>query len=182
MEFFLLQVPVPPDISLHPDAATTSWSATAYLAHALFAANLHIWRPFPYPPPGRHQSLSAYVLQGACVAAAALMQYFFMVAFCWMLVEGIYLYLFVVKVYNVSHKMTVYHVMSWGKDNQLNIVTHCDYRGMDFFTRACLFTNFRSCDVSLENWFLHILSYSCVYECIIFEKIKEQFSSERRMI
>ncbi|KAL9963233.1 hypothetical protein ACROYT_G032412, partial [Oculina patagonica] len=38
---------------------------------------------------------------GACVTVAALMQYFLMAAFCWMLVEGIYLYLFVVKVYNV---------------------------------------------------------------------------------
>jgi len=51
---------------------------------------------------------------GACVAVAALMQYFLMVAFCWMLVEGIYLYLFVVKVYNINSKMNIYYVMSWG--------------------------------------------------------------------
>ena len=37
-----------------------------------------------------------------------------MAAFCWMLVEGIYLYLFVVKVYNINTKMHMYHVMSWG--------------------------------------------------------------------
>ena len=43
------------------------------------------------------------------------MQYFFMAAFCWMLVEGIYLYLFVVKVYNINNKMKMYYVMSWGK-------------------------------------------------------------------
>ena len=54
-------------------------------------------------------------LQGACVAVAATMQYFLMVAFCWMLVEGIYLYLYVVKVYNINNKMTMYYVMSWGK-------------------------------------------------------------------
>ncbi|XP_068747221.1 adhesion G-protein coupled receptor D1-like [Montipora capricornis] len=42
------------------------------------------------------------------------MQYFFMAALCWMLVEGIYLYLYTVKVYNVSHKMLVYHLLSWG--------------------------------------------------------------------
>ena len=54
-------------------------------------------------------------MQGACVAVAALMQYFLMAAFCWMLVEGIYLYLFVVKVYNINNKMNVYYVMSWGK-------------------------------------------------------------------
>ncbi|KAJ7382486.1 hypothetical protein OS493_034647 [Desmophyllum pertusum] len=51
---------------------------------------------------------------GVCVTVAALMQYFLMAAFCWMLVEGIYLYLFVVKVYNINNKMSIYHVMSWG--------------------------------------------------------------------
>ncbi|XP_066023130.1 adhesion G protein-coupled receptor L4 isoform X2 [Pocillopora verrucosa] len=50
----------------------------------------------------------------ACITAAALIQYFLMAAFCWMLVEGIYLYLFVVKVYNINTKMHMYHVISWG--------------------------------------------------------------------
>ena len=53
--------------------------------------------------------------QGACVTVAALLQYSLMAAFCWMLVEGIYLYLLVVKVYNIENKMRIYHVMSWGK-------------------------------------------------------------------
>ncbi|XP_078381924.1 adhesion G protein-coupled receptor L4-like isoform X6 [Oculina patagonica] len=52
--------------------------------------------------------------KGTCVAVAALVQYFLMAAFCWMLVEGIYLYLFVVKVYNVSNKMKICHGVSWG--------------------------------------------------------------------
>lgn len=56
--------------------------------------------------------------QGVCVTLAALMQYFFMAALCWMLVEGIYLYLVVVKVYNVSHKISVYHGISWGRYKQ----------------------------------------------------------------
>ena len=51
--------------------------------------------------------------QAACVTVAALIQYFLAAAFCWMLVEGIYLYLHVVKVYNINNKMTVYHVVSW---------------------------------------------------------------------
>ena len=53
-------------------------------------------------------------MQAVCVIVAAIMQYFLMAAFCWMLVEGIYLYLFVVKVYNINTKMHMYHVMSWG--------------------------------------------------------------------
>ncbi|XP_022808010.1 adhesion G-protein coupled receptor D1-like [Stylophora pistillata] len=52
--------------------------------------------------------------KAACVTAAVLMQYFLMAAFFWMLVEGVYLYLFVVKVYNITEKMHMYHVMSWG--------------------------------------------------------------------
>ncbi|XP_022784545.1 adhesion G protein-coupled receptor L4-like [Stylophora pistillata] len=49
-----------------------------------------------------------------CITSAVLMQYFLMAAFGWMLVEGNYLYLFVVKVYNINTKMYLYHVMSWG--------------------------------------------------------------------
>ncbi|XP_022785614.1 adhesion G protein-coupled receptor L4-like [Stylophora pistillata] len=50
----------------------------------------------------------------ACVTAAVFMQYFLMAAFFWMLVEGVYLYLLVVKVFNITEKMHMYHVMSWG--------------------------------------------------------------------
>ncbi|CAH3164085.1 unnamed protein product, partial [Pocillopora meandrina] len=52
--------------------------------------------------------------KAACVTIAALMQYFLMAALCWMLIEGIFLYLFVVKVYNINSKMYMYHVISWG--------------------------------------------------------------------
>ncbi|XP_066023885.1 adhesion G protein-coupled receptor L4 isoform X2 [Pocillopora verrucosa] len=52
--------------------------------------------------------------KGSCVTVAALMQYFLMAAFCWMLVEGIYLYLFIVKVYNVGNKLRMCHGISWG--------------------------------------------------------------------
>lgn len=52
--------------------------------------------------------------KGICVAVAAMIQYFIMAAFCWMLIEGIYLYMFVVKVYNVSSKMKICHGVSWG--------------------------------------------------------------------
>ena len=43
------------------------------------------------------------------------MQYFFMAAFRWMLIEAIYFYFFVVKVYNINTKMYMHHVISWGK-------------------------------------------------------------------
>ena len=43
------------------------------------------------------------------------MQYFLMAVFCWMLIKGIDLYFFVVKVYNINTKVYMYHVISWGK-------------------------------------------------------------------
>ncbi|XP_066029388.1 adhesion G protein-coupled receptor L4-like isoform X2 [Pocillopora verrucosa] len=49
-----------------------------------------------------------------CITVAVLTQYFVMAAFCWMLVEGIYFYLLIVKVYNISNRLIVYHVMAWG--------------------------------------------------------------------
>ncbi|XP_066023136.1 adhesion G-protein coupled receptor D1-like [Pocillopora verrucosa] len=49
-----------------------------------------------------------------CVLIAAFLQYFLLAAFCWMLVEEIYIFLFVVKVYNISTKMHMYHFISWG--------------------------------------------------------------------
>ena len=53
-------------------------------------------------------------LQAICITVAVLTQYFVMAAFCWMLVEGIYFYLLIVKVYNISNKLILYHVMAWG--------------------------------------------------------------------
>ena len=58
-----------------------------------------------------------YSLQAGCVAVAALMQYFLMASFCWMLVEGIYIYFFVVKVYNITDKMHRYHCFCWGEEH-----------------------------------------------------------------
>ena len=55
-----------------------------------------------------------FLSQALCVLAAAFLQYFLMAAFCWMLVEGIYFFLFVVKVYNINTKMHMYHFISWG--------------------------------------------------------------------
>ena len=63
-------------------------------------------------------------MQDACVAVAALLLYFLMAAFCWMLVEGIYLYLLVVKVYNIVDTLRVYQAISWGKANRQNAVLY----------------------------------------------------------
>ena len=58
---------------------------------------------------------NSFFPQAACVTIAALIQYFLMAAFHWMLIEGIDLYFSVVKVYNINTKMYIYHVISWCK-------------------------------------------------------------------
>jgi len=90
------------------------------------------------------------------------MQYFLMAAFFWMLVEGIYLYLNVVKVYNINNKMTMYYVMSWGRFNTViehqllllllmaaNLLAHSHWRGSRFRDRPVecyfLFNRFSCC-------------------------------------
>ena len=70
---------------------------------------------YPWNEGTRWEYENSFFSQAACVTIAALMQYFLMAAFCWMLIEGIYLYFFVVKVYNINTKMCMSHVISWGK-------------------------------------------------------------------
>ena len=62
--------------------------------------------------------------QALCVLIAAFLQYFLLAAFCWMLVEEIYFFLSVVKVYNISTKMHMYHFISWGNVISL-VVNYC---------------------------------------------------------
>ena len=52
--------------------------------------------------------------QGACIFAAVSIHYFYLVGFAWMLIEGIYLYLKVVRVFNILVKMEIFYGFSWG--------------------------------------------------------------------
>ena len=77
--------------------------------------------------------------QALCVLTAAFLQYFLMVAFCWMLVEEIYFVLFVVKVYNIGTKMHMYHFISWGIVISL-VVNYCKLLNRKYDFSSC--TNF----------------------------------------
>ena len=77
--------------------------------------------------------------QALCVLTAAFLQYFLMVAFCWMLVEEIYFVLFVVKVYNIGTKMHMYHFISWGIVISL-VVNYCKLLNRTYDFSSC--TNF----------------------------------------
>nr|XP_058945459.1 adhesion G-protein coupled receptor G2-like [Pocillopora verrucosa] len=86
--------------------------------------------------------------EASCITAAAFMQYFLMASFCWMLVEGFYLYLFVVKVYNITEKMHMYHVMSWGLPIVTVGISLCIAAGKDGIES---FTSAKYCWLSYTN-------------------------------
>ncbi len=53
--------------------------------------------------------------QVGCTVVAALLQYFFLSAFCWMLCEGIMLYLMLVVVFStLSKKWWLFVLLGWG--------------------------------------------------------------------
>ena len=54
--------------------------------------------------------------QGLCTFVAALIQYFFLCVFCWMLAEGIMLYLLVVRVFGTAaQKWYWLLILGWGE-------------------------------------------------------------------
>ena len=59
---------------------------------------------------------SSTIMQGGCAFVAALLHYFFLAAFCWMLCEGVMLYLKLVVVFsNLSKKWWFYLLLGWGE-------------------------------------------------------------------
>jgi len=59
--------------------------------------------------------IDASETRGVCVLVAALIHYFYLAGFGWMLFEGIYLYLMVVKVFNIVVRMRLFYPFAWGK-------------------------------------------------------------------
>jgi len=55
-----------------------------------------------------------HAFQAACQAVTAIMQYFFLASFCWMLCEGIMLYLMLVLVFSMlSKKWWFFLILGW---------------------------------------------------------------------
>lgn len=63
------------------------------------------------------------LLQGFCISVAALIHYFYLVGFVWMLVEGLVLYIKVVKVFNIALNLTRFYIAAWGKIFLVSIYT-----------------------------------------------------------
>ncbi|CAH3188376.1 unnamed protein product, partial [Porites lobata] len=58
--------------------------------------------------------IDASETKGLCVFVAGLIHYFYLVGFAWMLFEGVYLYLMVVKVFNTVVRMRLFYGVAWG--------------------------------------------------------------------
>ena len=69
------------------------------------------------------------------------MHFFFLVSFCWMLIEGFTLYYKVVKVFDTDFKMWPFYGFTWGefKSNlqSFNYSLDCE-KALLGFKRACL--------------------------------------------
>ena len=56
------------------------------------------------------------IMQGGCAFVAALLHYFFLAAFCWMLCEGVMLHLMLVAVFSkLSRKWWFFLILGWGE-------------------------------------------------------------------
>ena len=60
-------------------------------------------------------------MQEVCAAVAALLHYLFLCVFCWMLAEGIMLYLLVVRVFGtIATRWYYLLILGWGKISDLD--------------------------------------------------------------
>ena len=66
-----------------------------------------------------------FELQDGCLAVSMLAFYFYLAAFFWMLVEGVYIYLMVTKVFrgNVSRERRLAYLLGWGEYSHFTIAT-----------------------------------------------------------
>ena len=54
---------------------------------------------------------------------AAMIHYFYLVGFAWMLFEGVYLYLMGVKVFNTAIRLRLFYGVAWGKYQSKSLPT-----------------------------------------------------------
>ena len=76
----------------------------------------------------------------ATIVLAALMQYFFLASFCWMLCEGIMLYLLVVRVFgNAAQRWYWLLIVGWGEYNTSTVAILQSLRNT--VMRSAIYTN-----------------------------------------
>ncbi|XP_048590314.1 adhesion G-protein coupled receptor D1 [Nematostella vectensis] len=85
----------------------------------------------------------------ACVLVAALLQFFYLCFMCWMLAEGIQLYLQIVKVFNTNIKLKRAYVFAWGAPLLIVITSLCISETAKGGLRSYVTQDF--CWMSFEN-------------------------------
>ena len=89
-------------------------------------------------------NLAVSLLQIACGFVAALLHYFFLAAFSWMMCEGICLYLMLVKVFGANKKkwLLMYTILGWCEWHTLHNITctvHITCHGVSDCGSACVY-------------------------------------------
>ena len=78
-----------------------------------------------YPSCGLHLCvMHAFLfspLQAGCSALTALLHYFLLAAFCWMLCEGVMMYVLLVRVFGAHEKkwLVLYLSLGWGETRNI---------------------------------------------------------------
>ena len=64
-----------------------------------------------------------FCIQGACIFVAVMLQYFFTSAFCWMLCEGVILYLMLVVVFSSRfNNRLFFFALGWGMNTKIAFI------------------------------------------------------------
>ncbi|XDV16907.1 hypothetical protein PO909_016418, partial [Leuciscus waleckii] len=115
--------------------------------------------------------------QVACAIVAALLHFFFLSAFCWMLLEGVQLYRMVVLVFHTTAKQLYMYAVGYGVPLVIVIISAISYpRG---------YGTDRHCWLSLDHYFILsffapvciIVILNCFFFIITVWKLAKNFSS-----
>ena len=94
-----------------------------FLAYLLFMVGVELAakNEVGYPQQCERCSLSVLPLQIACQVVTAFLHYLFLAVFCWMLSEGVMLYLMLVVVFStLSKKWWFFMLLGWCKLTKIN--------------------------------------------------------------
>jgi hypothetical protein len=82
-----------------------------------------------------------FSVQGACSAIAVLLHYWFLAAFMWMLMEGVVLYVALVRVFVKKQRFYIagFTIVSYGRCSETVsvVIAFCVLGGVDSYLIAC---------------------------------------------
>ncbi|XP_068737283.1 adhesion G-protein coupled receptor D1-like [Montipora capricornis] len=109
--------------------------------------------------------INAVEPKGFCVFIAAFIHYFYLVGFAWMLFEGVYLYLKVVKVFNTEVRMRLFLAVAWGVPAGIVALSIAFASGQDGGIHS--YVNGAFCWVSVKNQIIWTFVAPVLVICVI---------------